>query len=56
MEVSRSGYYSFITRVESRRAKENKLLEVKIKASFKDSRNTRGYRRILNELKDQQEN
>jgi transposase InsO family protein len=56
LEVSRSGYYSFQTRGESKRSKEDKRLEVKIKTSFKNSRNTYGYRRITKDLKEQQEN
>jgi putative transposase len=56
LEVSRSGYYSFQTRGESKRSKEDKLLEIKIKTSFKNSRNTYGYRRITKDLKGQQEN
>ncbi len=55
MEVSRSGYYSFITRPESRHSKEDKLLEAKIKMSFVNSRNTYGYRRIVKDIKEQQE-
>lgn len=56
MEVSRSGYYLFITRPESKRSKEDKDLSIKIKMAFKNSRNTYGYRRIVDELKEQQEN
>jgi transposase InsO family protein len=55
LEVSRSGYYSFQTRGESKRSKEDKRLEIKIKTSFKNSRNTYGYRRIVKDLKEQQE-
>lgn len=56
MEASRSGYYSLISRPESRRSKKDKHLALKIKTSFKESRNTYGYRRIVNALKEQQEN
>jgi transposase InsO family protein len=55
LEVSRSGYYSFQIRGESKRSKEDKLLETRIKTSFKNSRNTYGYRRIVKDLKEQQE-
>lgn len=55
LEVSRSGYYSFQTRGESKRIKEDKLLGAKIKTSFVNSRNTYGYRRIVRELREQRE-
>lgn len=55
MEVSRSGYYAFVTRPESKREAEDRRLQIKVKRAFQNSRNTYGYRRITNELKEQQE-
>jgi transposase InsO family protein len=55
MEVSRSGYYAFVTRPESNREVEDKRLQIKVKAAFKNSRSTYGYRRITNDLKEQRE-
>ena len=56
LEVSRSGYYAWRSRPESKRSKEDKRLTLLIKASFKKSRETYGYRRIYSELKAQNEN
>jgi putative transposase len=55
MEVSRSGYYAYVSRPESRRETEDRRLQIKVIAAFKDSRSTYGYRRITNELNEQQE-
>ena len=49
--VSRSGYYKFITRKPSDRAQENERLLGKIKASHQNSRNTYGSPRICSELR-----
>ncbi len=52
LEVSRSGYYAWLNRVESNRSKENKHLTEVIKKGFDESRKTYGYRRIHQYLKD----
>lgn len=46
LEVSRSGYYSWLTRPESKRACENQQLKKAIIESFESSRKTYGYRRV----------
>lgn len=48
--VSRSGFYAFMTRPESDRARENKKLLGLIKQSVKNSRQTYGYRRVHADL------
>ena len=55
MEVSRSGYYSWLERPESALAKRHHLLESKINIIFNKSRQTYGYRRITGSLKAQGE-
>jgi len=42
LNVSRSGYYDWSQRVESKRSKENKVLVKEIQAIFKESRATYG--------------
>lgn len=46
MRVSPSGYYAWLNRKESNRARENRLLLVQIKAIYDASRRTSGWRRI----------
>ncbi len=53
LQVSVSGYYSYTSRPESRRAKETRKLTVYIKESFERSRKTYGSPRITADLKDQ---
>lgn len=50
LEVSRSGYYSWLTRPESKRAGENQQLKKAITESFESSRKTYGYRRVHRSL------
>jgi transposase InsO family protein len=50
LELSRSGYYSWLKRSESARAKENRSLVVEIAAVHKKSRETYGSPRIHDEL------
>lgn len=50
LEVSRSGYYEWCQRPESRRQQENRHLGEKVKASHERSRKTYGARRIRQEL------
>jgi len=50
LKVSRSSYYAWLIRPESRRARENRRLLVKIKAIHKRSRNTYGSPRVHREL------
>lgn len=56
MEVSRSGYYAWSTRLESRRTQEWQRLIPKIKKIFAQSRETYGYRRLYDALKKASEN
>lgn len=51
LKVSRSGYYASFVRPESRRAHENRILLVKIKAIHKGSRNTYGSPRVHRKLR-----
>src|SRR5215207_3924062 len=53
--VSRSGYYDFLNRRESIRAKENKRLKAKIKDIHQKSREVYGSPRIQAEMKSQGE-
>ena len=46
LEVSRSGYYDWITRPESATVKRRELLKVKIKALFEANNEEYGYRRM----------
>lgn len=55
MEVSRSGYYSWVKRPQSNLAKRYQILESKINVIFNKSRQTYGYRRVTNSLKAQGE-
>jgi putative transposase len=50
LEVSRSGYYEWCQRLESRRSQADRRLGEKIKAIYKKSRRTYGARRIQAEL------
>jgi len=50
VRVSRSGYYSFCTRPESERARENERLLVRITTAHKKSRKTYGSPRIHRQL------
>lgn len=54
--VSRSSFYAWLKRPESKRKREDNRMLTLIKASFKRSRDTYGYRRIYNDLRDQDEN
>jgi putative transposase len=51
LEVSRSGYYAWLGREESRRARANRGLLVKIRAAHKRSRKTYGSPRVCRELR-----
>jgi transposase InsO family protein len=51
--ISRSSYYNFIVRKQSKRSKENELLLVKIKSIFLDSKCRYGSPRITAALKSQ---
>lgn len=53
MKVSRSGYYSWVSRAQSNLAKRHALLEGEIKLLFDKSRQTYGYRRITRALQAQ---
>jgi putative transposase len=55
LSVSRSGYYEYLKRAESIRAKENKLLKAKIKDIYAMSRGVYGSPRIHAEMKKQGE-
>ena len=50
LDVSRSGYYEWVTRKDSPRKLENKTLRNKIKVIHADSRKTYGSPRITEEL------
>ena len=52
LRVSRSGYYDFVVRPESRLSIENKVLVKEIKSIHKESRKTYGSPRIADELND----
>ena len=51
MQVSKSGYYAWLKRPESKRSKENKQLVERIKDLYEQSRQTYGSPRIYVELK-----
>jgi len=51
LEVSRSGYYSWLKRPEALRTQENKILIEQIKKIHKDSRGTYGVPRVQASLK-----
>jgi putative transposase len=55
LSVSRAGFYAWCNRPESRRQCDDQRYLVLIKSSFKRSRETYGYRRIHNDLVDQDE-
>lgn len=55
LEVSRAGFYAWCKRPECGRKREDKRLAVLIKTSFKESRDTYGYRRIFKDLRAQKE-
>ena len=50
--VSRSCYYEWLTGKESQRTKENRVLSVKIKATYNESQQTYGAIRVHKELQD----
>ena len=50
LRVSRSGYYSWLSRPASRRAKRDQVLLVHIREIFQQSRRTYGYPRVHKEL------
>jgi putative transposase len=50
LKVSRSGYYAWLERPESKRTKENKILSEHIQQIHKDSDQTYGSPRIQAEL------
>ena len=54
LEVSASGYYAWLNRPESSRARENRRLVVEIKAIHKENRGVYGSPRIQAELKDRE--
>jgi transposase InsO family protein len=51
LDVSRSSYYAWLKRPESKRSRENKVLLEEIKAAYDDSRKTYGSLRVHAELK-----
>ena len=51
LHVSRSGFYAWLRRPESKRNQENDLLTIKIKELHKDSRGTYGLPRLRESLK-----
>lgn len=53
--VSRAGYYAWKKRPESKRKKDDRRFLTHIKTSFQSSRDTYGYRRIHQDLRDQNE-
>lgn len=53
LEVSRSGYYSHFQRGESKRAREDRRLTLKIREAHKASRGTYGSPRVYADLKEQ---
>lgn len=53
--VSRSGFYAWQKRPESKRKKDDGRLLKSIKTSFESSRDTYGYRRVYHDLQDQEE-
>lgn len=55
LHVSKSGFYAWLKQDESNCQRENQRLLVLIKASFKRSRHTYGYRRIADDLREQGE-
>jgi len=56
MDISRSGYYAWESRPESKQKQDHQRLIPKIKKIFTDSRETYGYRRVADTLKKQGEN
>jgi putative transposase len=50
LEISRSGYYTWLKRLSSRRAHEEERLEVEIKAAHKRTRSTCGPERLQQDL------
>jgi transposase InsO family protein len=50
LQVPRSGYYAWLTRPESARAREDRRLAAKMTTIHQTSRQTYGYRRLLIEL------
>jgi len=53
LQVSRPGFYAWLKRPESRRSRENRKLEDKIRVIHKDNKEIYGSPRIHAELKDQ---
>ena len=51
--VSRQGYYQFVQRGESERAKRDQVLHQQIEKSHKESRGTYGSRRVTEDLQRQ---
>lgn len=54
LNVSRSGFYAYLTRPVSKRQRENEALLEKIKELHQKSNRTYGYLRITDDLKEQQ--
>lgn len=52
LEVSKSGYHAFVSRLPSQRAQENARLEIAIKAAHVRTRESYGPERLRDELKD----
>lgn len=48
--VSRSGFHAWLTRLPSRRTREDEVLSVKVRASFLDSDRTYGARRVWHDV------
>lgn len=55
LEVSRSGYYAWLRRPESKRARRQRELTMKIKDSFHESRETYGSPRVSADLRNNKE-
>jgi putative transposase len=51
LEVSRSGYRAWAKRPESRRSRADKILEVEVKAIFKENKARYGVRRVEKEMR-----
>lgn len=55
LQVTRSGFYAWCRRPECQRARDDRRLKVKIRASFEENRGRYGSPRIHGDLMDQQE-
>jgi len=53
LDISRSGYYSWLTRPESRRSRDNQIIKERIEEIFEDNRKVYGSPRITNSLREE---